>query len=90
MSKLLQVSLNENFIEKLKRISKSKGISPQSYVKFVLANTLQLEDENEVTENGFLKKEEEKIYESYKLFKKEKKENLIKEAGVDEFLAQLP
>lgn len=87
---LFQLTLEENFLEKLKRIAASKGISAQNFAKYIIAERLKEEDEEMITDNGFTKKEEKKILQSLKSMEEEKKSGKLKKISVDTFLDTLP
>ncbi len=89
MSKLLQVALNETLLDKLKRVAKSKGVNTSAYVKFVLVQNIQAEDENMLTENGFNLKEEERLLNSWQNTRLEQKAKQTQSADVSDFLNQL-
>lgn len=89
MSSLLQIKVQENFLEKLKRMAATYNMSVSGFVKFILTKSMLEEERLEITENGFLKEEEERIYKSTKEAIKLKQEGKIKGQSVDNFLNEL-
>lgn len=87
---LLQLTLEENFLDKLKRIAASKGVSAQNFAKYIIAERLKEEDDEMITENGFTKKEEKRILKSFQSLQEEKKGKELESLPVDTFLDRLP
>jgi hypothetical protein len=78
-NQLLQIKINNIFLDKLKRVSEYYHISVSAFVKQALIKKIEELDEIDITENGFSKKEENRIFESIQSLKKEKKNNSLKE-----------
>lgn len=89
MSSLLQIKVQENFLEKLKRVSSTYNMSVSGFVKFVLSKTMLQEEKLEITENGFLLEEEDRIVKSGKEAQKLKKEGKLKVQTTKSFLSEL-
>lgn len=89
MAKLLQVALNETLLDKLKRVAKSKGVNTSAYVKFILVQSIQAEDEYMLTENGFSEKEEKRMLNAWQNIQKERGEHKTQSADVSDFLSQI-
>ncbi|MCX6800343.1 MAG: hypothetical protein NT091_04320 [Candidatus Falkowbacteria bacterium] len=49
MSKLLQVKVQEDFLEKLKQISSHYSLNVSSFVKFVLAREIKILEKNVIS-----------------------------------------
>ena len=89
MSQLLQIKVQESFLDKLKRTSATYNMSVSAFVKFTLTKEMLEKEKLEITENGFLKEEEERIISSLKETEKEQKEGRAVAQSVDDFLVSL-
>ncbi len=89
MSQLLQIKVQENFLEKLKRIASSLNLNTSSFVKMILTKEMYKLENQELSENWFNKNEEEKITTSIKKTDKQIEDWTIKSSNVDDFLNSL-
>jgi len=89
MSQLLQIKMQENFLDKLKRIAQSQNLNVSAFVKYTLTKEIRKLEEDELSENWFSKTEEEKILKSIHLTKIENKEWETKTQSVDNFLESI-
>ena len=89
MSKLLQIKVSEDFAEKLLRFAKERCLSMSAFVKTVLNSKMKDLERDEITENGFLREEEESIANSVVRTRKEREEGKLKTASVDDFIDSL-
>jgi len=51
MSQLLQIKVQENFLEKLKRIASSLNLNTSSFVKMILTKEMYKLENQELSEN---------------------------------------
>lgn len=77
-SKLLQIKVEPLLKEKVKRIALAKGLNITSYIKMVVIEASEREDQRALTENGFMAGEEKRLAESVKEGRKFIKEGKLK------------
>ena len=89
MTKLLQIKVKEVFLDKLKRISSAYNMSVSAYVKYTLSKEMLENEKLEISENGFLVEEENRIINSAKETKKEQEKGLLQSKNVNQYLEDL-
>lgn len=76
LHKLLQIKIEPFLKDKITRIALSKGLNVSSYVKMILVEAAEEDEDFALTNNGFTVKEERRLFQSLregeKLYKKGK------------------